>query len=135
MLLKWTLAIAGVVFAACGGGDDNPAVEKCDDLVSTVCDRAIECLGDLGGGHSQCVVEVNEALPCDRAASVTDSFQDCLSRVDTDSCNTLFPPPPPGGQRMLVLPANCSGVVVLERTQRVEASQSALTSVGAAASE
>jgi len=90
-----------------GCGEDSPT-EKCDDLVDVTCDRAVECVSGAGT-RAQCIMEVQAALPCGMATSVTASYPRCLTQMKTSSCAVLFP----GGQ--LDLPADCNGVILTSR--------------------
>ena len=90
----------------CGGGGSDSAVDKCDDLVDEVCDRAVECVPS-SGTHAECVAEAQTALSCEDAQSVTAKYSTCLSQVRTNSCDALFP------NDQLVLPADCNGVILI----------------------
>lgn len=50
--------VAVLVVAGCG--TEKTAVEKCDDLVDTLCTRGVQC---LGGAYSECVQAVKSELP------------------------------------------------------------------------
>lgn len=108
------LVSAAMVMAAVGcGGDDGP-VEKCDALVETLCSRAVSCAPG-SGTESQCVQSVQSELPCGSAEGVTASYGRCMSQLRSFSCDVLFPVDPSTGQRQVVLPADCEGVILLGR--------------------
>jgi hypothetical protein len=94
---------------ACGGGES--AVEKCDDLVDTLCEKGVEC---VGGSKAECVQAAASQLACGRAVKVTASYDRCLDEIDEFSCSTLFPTDPETGQPTLSLPADCMGVILLD---------------------
>jgi hypothetical protein len=99
--------IAALALAACGT-DKTPA-EKCDDLVDTLCDRGVQC---LGGSTSACVQSVQAQLPCGKATSVGPSYDRCVDELQSDSCGVLFPTDPSTGQPTIRLPADCMGVIL-----------------------
>lgn len=102
---RLTLACLLSLLAACG--EDSP-VEKCDNLVEITCDRAVQCI-PTGGTHAECVQEVQTALPCGSAKSVTASYDRCVSQLKTISCAILFP------NNQIDLPADCEGVILTSR--------------------
>lgn len=93
----------------CGGG--SSPVEKCDDLVDIVCERAVECLPGAGT-HGACVQEVQQVIPCGSAKQVSASYDRCMNQLEAASCSVLFPTNPQSGQRELVLPADCMSVIL-----------------------
>lgn len=94
---------------ACGGGDPSP-VEKCDDLVDLLCDRAIECVAGVGT-HEMCVQALQGEIPCGSVKAVSASYDRCMDQLATHACQTLFPPDSTGSP-MLRLPADCMSVVL-----------------------
>ena len=100
---------AGVLF---GCGADKSPVDKCDDLINVVCDRAVQCLGPSGGTQAQCVQQVQASLPCGSAKSVSASYDRCIDQLDSDDCSVLFPTDPQTGQQTLKLPADCMSVIL-----------------------
>ena len=103
----WLVFVLG-----CGGGDS--AVDKCNTLIGVTCDRAVECVPSIGT-RPDCIRQVNASLSCGAAKSVKATFDSCLSLMRTDSCSTLFPPDPQTGMPSLMLPSDCSGVIVTQR--------------------
>jgi hypothetical protein len=98
-----------LALGGCGGGDGP--VQKCDDLITLTCNRAVECLGEATTGtQAQCVEQVQAQLPCSQVASVNGNYERCMDEMSSFSCDTLFPVDPADGQRKLVSPADCSGV-------------------------
>lgn len=110
--MKRTMFVLAVTVAGCGG-EDSP-VEKCDDLVSTVCDRLVECLPGAAT-RAQCIQEIQAALPCGSAQDVTASYGRCMEHLREFSCPVLFPNDPETGEPSLVLPADCQGVILTGR--------------------
>jgi hypothetical protein len=94
-----------------GCASEPSAVEKCDDLVDVVCDRAVVCVPNAGS-HSTCVSEVQQALPCGSAKRVSASYDRCISQLQGASCGVLFPPDPQTGGPKLKLPADCMAVIL-----------------------
>jgi hypothetical protein len=99
------------------GGSDSPE-EKCDDLIGVVCDRAVECVPGAGT-RADCVQQLQSAIPCGMAQSVTDSYDRCMDQLNDNSCAVLFPVNPDTGQMELVLPADCNGVIQVGREAEV----------------
>ena len=101
------LGCAVIFLVACGGGSDTP-VEKCDDLVDLVCDRAVDCV-PTAGTHAECVTEVEASgFDCGAATDVSPSYGACMMQLRSTTCGSLFP------NDMLSLPADCSGVILIE---------------------
>lgn len=90
-------------------------VEKCDDLVNVICDRAVTCLPGAGS-HATCVSQVQQVLPCGSAKQVSASYDRCISQLQGDSCPVLFPVDPQTGSPMLKLPADCMAVILTRET-------------------
>lgn len=115
----------------CGGGSSRPktAPEKCDDLLSALCDRVVSCIG--GGTHSECVQGLQSGIPCGSATMVSASYDRCLDQVNHNSCDILFPSDGMGG-RDVVLPADCSRVISTA-SPRTEIANRVLAGAGALA--
>ena len=99
-----------VVLGCVGCGDKSPS-EKCEDLIDSICDRAVECITGADGMHRQCVDAVKQQLSCGAVKSVKPSYDRCIDLLNGQSCNTLFPPDPTTGSQMLKLPVECNGVL------------------------
>ncbi|MGN6103545.1 MAG: hypothetical protein ACTHU0_00330 [Kofleriaceae bacterium] len=108
--MKWFAMFALALAAGCGGSDSP--VDKCDDLVDQICDRAVDC---VGLAHGTCVADIQSVLPCGRAVSVKASYDRCMDQLSSNSCAALFPPDQ-NGNPDLSLPADCQAVIQLERT-------------------
>lgn len=93
-----------------GGCGDSP-VEKCDDMLSTICSRLVECVG--GVSQQACVQELQVAVPCGATTDVTAGYDRCMDQLRGFTCSTLFPTDPMTGEHWLVLPADCEGVLQL----------------------
>jgi hypothetical protein len=107
-------SIGVLVFVLASCGTDKSAVEKCDDLVNTLCDKGVQC---LGGTQTECVQAVQQQLPCGSAKSVSASYDRCVSQINADSCSVLFPVDPQTQQPKLVLPADCMSVILARTFQ------------------
>lgn len=104
----WLLTVV-----ACTATEATP-VEKCDDLVDLLCDRAVACIPNVGT-HATCVQEVLQVIPCGTVTAVSASYERCMDQLASFSCPVLFPPDPQTGEATLELPADCMSVV-LNRT-------------------
>ncbi|HEY5951201.1 MAG TPA: hypothetical protein VIV40_37170 [Kofleriaceae bacterium] len=98
------------LLVACGS-EPSP-VEKCDDLVDLVCDRAVQCIPREAGSHVTCVQQLQQVLPCGSVKAVSASYDRCMDQLAADSCPVLFPIDPQTGGPMLELPADCMSVVL-----------------------
>lgn len=98
---------------ACGGTDSSP-VDKCDDLVDLLCDRALECVAGAGT-HPMCVQELQGEIPCGSVKAVSASYDRCMDQLASHSCGTLFPTDSTGAPT-LRLPADCTSVVLYRTT-------------------
>jgi hypothetical protein len=117
------LVVLGCV--GCGDSPRSPA-EKCDDLVSLTCDRAVECISWASGMHDECVQAIRQELACGTVKSVGPSYDRCMDQLDDQSCPILFPRDQDGDQA-LILPADCNGVLLMEAA-RGEVDPAALVS-------
>lgn len=107
MAKSWVLVL--LVATACGGTEPSP-VEKCDDLIDLLCDRAVQCI-PTGGSHRTCVQEVQQELACGSVKAVSASYDRCMNQLSATSCPVLFPNDAQG-QPTLELPADCMSVVL-----------------------
>jgi len=118
------LVVLGCI--GCGDSPRSPA-EKCEDLVSLTCDRAVECISWASGMHDACVQAVHQELACGSAKSVGPSYDRCMDQLDELSCQILFPWDQDTGEQALILPADCHGVLSMEAA-RGEVDPAALVS-------
>lgn len=94
----------------CGGGSETP-VQKCDDLLSDLCDRGVQCVPQETGTHDSCVQQLQQQLSCGSAKKVSSTYDRCIQQIKQNSCQILFPTDPQTGQHTLSLPADCNGVI------------------------
>ena len=104
------LSLMVLSLALVGCGSSKTPEEKCEDFLSVVCDRGVECLPGETLSHSSCVDTLETVIPCGMVESVADSFDSCMEKVETNGCATLFPRDEQG-DAALVLPADCTGVL------------------------
>ena len=96
------------VLIACGGGDSDSPAARCEDLLDTVCLRAVEC----GVGFTEvvaCRAELEKSTDCSKANGVGESYDTCIAELDDVSCQALFPTTTSG--RRLAMPASCSTAI------------------------
>jgi hypothetical protein len=103
-------ALSCLVLLACSD-DGKSAPEKCDDLVSDLCARAVDCVG--GGSEQDCIEEIGTVLACGQADGVSGTYNRCIDQVNTNACENLFPADA-SGQPELVLPADCEEVILFK---------------------
>jgi hypothetical protein len=90
---------------SCGKG----AEETCNDFITEICAKKVPaCVPPSILTEAACRQQVMEVNPCSRAVSVTSSYDDCITELNTSSCATLFP------NNMLVVPPDCVGVIQIE---------------------
>ena len=92
-----------VVVVACGGGGGDSAEDKCVDLVSTMCDRVVDC-GVLSS-HDDCMEAFEDDIDCSKAKSVNDNYDECIGDIEDASCGELFQTI--GGQPQFIVPQSC----------------------------
>jgi hypothetical protein len=102
--------VLGVLAISGGCGSDKSPSDKCDDLLSTVCDRVVSCLPGLST-RTQCTQTLQQALPCGRTKQIGDSYDHCLDELSSNTCAMLFPLDE-AGDPALVLPVDCRGVII-----------------------
>jgi hypothetical protein len=108
------MVMTAMVLAVLGGGgcgEDKSPAEKCEDLVSLICDRAVECIAGAAGMHSACVQAFEQEASCASTRSVSASYDRCLDRLDAVSCQALVTTDPATGETMLEVPTECHGVL------------------------
>lgn len=124
-LIGLSLGLIGMVanLAACSGGDDddNSAVarKKCVALVQRLCASVASC--EVEGGlieasqeaseKEECVSSVTEDTGCARAVDVTDSYDECLSRLADPPCDAVNQSIAAGS---LDLPESCDDVILVK---------------------
>lgn len=91
-----------------GGCGDSP-VEKCDDMLSTICSRIVECVG--GVSQPACEQEFQAAVACGATTDVGTGYDRCMDLIRSFTCSTLFQTDPGTGEQSIVLPADCEGVL------------------------
>ena len=106
------IVLCVLVCIGCGSDPPKTPMQKCDDLITTVCDRGVECFPQAGT-HADCVSALQPALPCAMIKMVTTNYDRCMTQLRSDSCATLFPADPTSGQPMLTLPMDCVGVLTM----------------------
>ncbi|MBL0214029.1 MAG: hypothetical protein IPQ07_09100 [Myxococcales bacterium] len=111
--------LVGVLLSGCG--TERSPVEKCDDLIDTLCDRGVQC---IGGAHVDCVQAFQRELPCGAVKAVSASYDRCIDQIQAASCGSLFPLDPQGNPDIR-LPADCQGAV-LSRTSAAPTSTLAM---------
>jgi len=138
--LYWGLVV-GVVLAAgsgCSGksGDDDDdggssgdkgsgttsadAVAKCDALVGLYCPAVMDCLVKTGAisasqrdaNVDSCTTSAMSALDCSRAASVTSSYDSCITALNNLDCDAVTAAVNSNNAQN-ILPGVCAGVILL----------------------
>lgn len=102
--------VACALLLIVGGCGDSP-VEKCDDMLSTICSRLVECVG--GVSQQACLHEFQASVPCGATTDVSAGYDRCMGQLRGFTCSTLFPTDPMTGEHGLELPADCKGVIQL----------------------
>jgi len=106
---------------ACSGGDDaaGPAVGKCEELASTWCSGAMDCLVSVGtltsanrdANYSTCRNAAIAAVPCKKAVSVGAGYTQCIK--DTQEMDCARWSVPVDQLSTVKLPATCDGVILI----------------------
>jgi hypothetical protein len=104
-MVIWSLLAGGCA------GDKSPR-EKCEDLVSVMCDRGVECIPGGSGMHDACVQAADQVISCSATKSVAPGYDHCIDVLHERSCQSLFPVDSESGEQMLVVPAECKSVLL-----------------------
>jgi hypothetical protein len=96
---------------ACGCGGDKSPREKCDDLFSLICDRAVSCIPGASGMHEECMQAFDQTMVCAKTMSVAPGYDHCVDGVEQASCQTLVSVSSSTGEPTIMLPAECNGVM------------------------
>ena len=114
LLVVWGLAALG-----CGSSDGggSTASAQCDDLLTTYCGRAADCIAQLGCDpgytrdqeNTSCLAAARQALACGSAKAVGASYSECLNATSTTACSAFgtsaqcMPPGLPDACRSVIL--------------------------------
>lgn len=104
MLGKVSGLLLLLAVASCGGDASPP--EKCNALVSRLCQRAIACIND-GTTQSECVAGVQTLISCADADSVSSGYDACMSELQSSPCSVLVT-----ADGELNPPASCEDVIL-----------------------
>jgi hypothetical protein len=104
--------------SACSEHNNTNSVSECENLVMTVCDRAVVCLEQAGivlkskvnSTYSDCIDVALSAVPCDNASAVSNSYFRCLSDIEEIPCTTWDMPISEIFQ--LALPSSCMNAII-----------------------
>jgi hypothetical protein len=115
--------IGGLVALALACGDEDEevseAVAACQRLSSVWCERAVDCLVEVGSiterervlNFDACYDVAIAAAQCKRAVTVSASYDTCIAQLDTIDCQMFS-----GPQESLnpMLPSACMGVIGIQ---------------------
>jgi hypothetical protein len=112
----------------CGGdAREKSPVEKCDDFVDSLCDRAVACIAGASGMHADCVAAFDTAdFSCADVKSVSAGYDRCMDQLRSSSCGTLFPVDPDTGDQALELPADCARILLARTATADDAFENAM---------
>ncbi|HYO98565.1 MAG TPA: hypothetical protein VER33_28880 [Polyangiaceae bacterium] len=121
-MARWVaLVVAACVISSCGGSDDDKeqAELQCEDFAETWCSRALSCAVEVGRlpaaqlerQRGNCQRILIAAVPCERAFSVTPSYNDCISGVNAMECQRWDVPEEEVAT--VTPPAVCQGVILV----------------------
>lgn len=99
--------VAGLVLllAVVSCGAETPP-EKCNALMSRLCQRAIACIND-GTTQAECVATVQTLISCADAVGVSSGYNACMSELQSSPCSVLVTT-----DGDLNLPASCEDVIL-----------------------
>lgn len=78
-----TLLLAFAALAACGS-DDNKAPTQCKTFAVALCNVASRC--DATTNYLACIQAATAQLECDKAKSVSATFDRCISDLGVQTC-------------------------------------------------
>ena len=96
-----------VLLGGCGGEAPSDAPAQCQDFIDSTCARVAQCSQTLTA--RQCAADFARSMDCSRAVGVSSTYDRCLVEVASARCESLT-----GAGGALVLPASCSGSVILD---------------------
>ena len=94
------LVVLGISSLACGPEIDEEADEKCERLITQVCEKEASC--SFFETQESCESDMRTNLDCGAAVGVSESYDRCLDDVDRSSCSTFG------------LPASCERVILTQ---------------------
>lgn len=106
----WMLVLGTVMWSGCGGGEKT-AVQKCDDYLGALCDRAVGCSGRPAAERESCVQSLQLNIPCGSAKKVSETFNRCMNQIQTIACDLLFTMDQ-AGNVTFHLPVDCNGAIL-----------------------
>lgn len=111
-----------LLVGGCSSESDEPAsaVQRCNDLEQSWCQRAVSCLIDGGtlmesdraANLSECLDDSGMQLDCRKAVATSANYSQCLSDVKTMDCAKWNVPPEQ--LESVRLPDSCKGVILVE---------------------
>ena len=69
--------------------DPQPAIDGCDALNETQCERWIGC--DSTSTMETCLAEMTETLDCSTAVGLSASYEECMDAIETWACTDTAP--------------------------------------------
>lgn len=106
--MRWLNSLVAVGFVsftvmACGDDDESTdsAVEKCEDFLTVVCERTVECApARTEDGQpvapavqlESCLSAGRASTPCGNAVRVSSSYDQCIQEVLGASCSVIADP-------------------------------------------
>ena len=115
---------SGILLLAVAGGcsDDDPEgdpVKQCNTMVDAYCSNVIDCQvegdkiasEDRDAAVDECKAEANAAVDCAKALGVSESYDDCIARLEHPDCDAVNQAIEDGD---LELPSTCEGVIGIQ---------------------
>jgi len=111
------LLVVGLLPLGCGSDNDNPAADKCNDLINSLCGRGADCIVQLGcdpgftrvQDNQSCLSAAHQALACSNAKAVGSSYPACMSGIANIACSSFGTT---AACSAPTLPAECGGVIL-----------------------
>ncbi|MET0594185.1 MAG: hypothetical protein ABW133_15900 [Polyangiaceae bacterium] len=120
--------VAGALLVGCGDDDDdddgdtahgNQPVSRCEAFAATWCRQAIGCLvhvgtlpeEELASSQDQCTDLAVATIPCKRAVSIGESYEQCISDIRSMDC--VIWKIPEDKLSTVAPPNTCRGIVFL----------------------
>lgn len=108
--------------AVAGCSDDDPGedpVKQCNALVDAYCSNVVDCMVEGGSvatedrdaNVDECKAEAQAAVDCAKAIGVSESYDDCITRLKHPDCDAINQSIEEG---TLELPTTCEGVIGIQ---------------------
>lgn len=95
-----TALVAFIFLTACGDEDYQQAVDRCENLMTTLCEKSASTCTQ--SSYEDCATIFRQNLNCGAAIDTSNQYDRCISDINASSCPAFD-----------ALPASCANVIIL----------------------